>query len=82
MSDVFERFTWHSSIGIDDSIKDSKKFVSRIANTKEAMVGFVVAGENLLIHKSTKALWKISEDGKYIEPVFDEDILTEDDLEG
>jgi len=82
MKDILERFTWHSSIGIDDGIKDSKKFISRIGNTKEARGGFVSAGDNLLIHKSTKALWKISEDGKYIEPVFDEDVLTEEDLEG
>lgn len=29
----------------------------------------------LLIHKSTRALWKISDDGKSIQPAFEDDII-------
>lgn len=35
---------------------------------------------SFLIHKSTKALWRFSEDQKSIEPVFQDDVLTEDNL--
>jgi hypothetical protein len=41
---------------------------------------FIVAGENFLIHKTTRCLWKLSDDKKSIEPVFNRDVLTEDDV--
>lgn len=81
MRDFLESFSWHSSIGIDDAIENDKKFVSRLRNTRKARAFFVTAGDSLLIHKATKVLWKISEDGKFIEPVFDTDILSNEDLE-
>jgi hypothetical protein len=80
MKDMFDNFCWHSSIGIDDVVDNNRNFVTRIANTKRARSQFITAGENLLIHKLTEALWKISDDKKTIEPVFGSDILTEDDL--
>lgn len=72
---------WHSSIGIDETVKDHKKFVTRLPNNKQARTMFITAGKNLLVHKTTQALWKISEDEKSIEPVFGSDVLTEEDLE-
>ena len=82
MRDFLEEFSWHSSIGIDDAIKDNKRFVTRMRNTKRARGMFVSAGDgDLLIHKTTRALWKLSKDGKSIEPVFDTDVLSEEDLQ-
>ena len=77
---LFEGFSWHSSIGIDSSLTGSKRFLTRLPASKTAMSMFVVAGENFLIHKTTRCLWKLSDDKKSIEPVFNRDVLTEDDV--
>jgi len=77
---ILEDFNWHSSIGIDASLDGNKRFVSRMPNTKQARMMFVAAGNDLLIHKTTKCLWKVSDDKKSIEPVFSNDILTEDEV--
>jgi len=74
----FDQFCWHSSIGIDTVCDGDKRFFSRVANSKKARINFIAAGDSLLVHKATQALWKISDDGKFIEPVYDDDILTED----
>ena len=81
MSDFLESFQWHSSIGIDDILERKKKIVSHIPISKHVLANFIKAGDNLLIHRASKALWRISDDKKSIIPVFDTDILTEDDLE-
>jgi len=78
--DIFENFQWHSSIGIDCAMVWDKKFVTRIPNTAKSRGMFVAAGNDLLIHKTTKCLWKVSEDNKSIEPVFSNDVLTEDEV--
>lgn len=78
--DVFDGFNWHSSIGIDSSLAGNKRFLTRLPATRVAMSMFIVAGENFLIHKTTRCLWKMSEDKKSIEPVFSRDVLTEDDV--
>jgi len=80
MKDFLEDFNWHSSIGIDEEIAGHKTFVSRMKNTKKARSMFITAGNSLLIHKSTKALWKLSDDQKSIEPVFDTDVLTGEEV--
>lgn len=80
--DILKDFSWHSSSGIDNAIS-KKKLVKKIKASSRSVKKFVrVGGKNgdFLIHKSTKALWKFSDDGSHIEPVFDEDILTEEDL--
>ena len=79
--DFFEDFKWHSSLQLDSTIK-GKKIVSRLTNTKVNQNRFlrVANDSNFLIHKSTKALWKISQDGSSIVPVFDDDVLTQDNL--
>lgn len=79
--DIIDSFSWHSSIGIDDSLDLNKKFVTRLAASHSNLGMFAVAGEDLLVHKTTKALWKFSEDRKTIEPVFGSDILTAEELE-
>ena len=81
MKDFLDNFEWHSSIGIDANISENKSYKSKVANSKQARSYFIVAGENLLIHKATNALWRISDDKKSIVPVFDTDVLTEDDLD-
>ena len=78
--DLFEGFGWHSSIGIDCTLEGNKRFVARLPATKIALSMFVKAGDNLLIHKTTRCLWKISDDKKFIEPVFNSDVLTEEDV--
>ena len=79
-SDIFEHFNWHSSIGIDQTLTGDKKFVTRIPNTASVRDMFVAAGNNILVHKTTRCLWKISDDKKTIEPVFSNDVLTEDEV--
>lgn len=78
--DIFEGFCWHSSIGIDSTLDGNKRFVTRLPNTKVAMSMFVSSGNNLLIHKTTRCLWKMSEDKKTIEPVFSSDVLSVDEV--
>ena len=78
--DIFEGFLWHSAIGIDASIDGNKKFVTRMANTAKARSMFIASGENFLIHRTTRALWKLSGDKKTIEPVFDTDVLGEEEV--
>jgi hypothetical protein len=79
MSDIFDYFAWHSAIGIDETLAGDKKFVTRMPNTREARSMFAQAGD-LLVHKVTKSLWKFSDDGASIEPVFSSDVLTEDEV--
>lgn len=77
--DIFEDFMWHSSIGIDAALDGNKRFVTRLPNTKKARAMFSASSENTLIHRTTKALWKITDDNSAIEPVFATDVLTEED---
>lgn len=80
MREVLEGFCWHSSTGMDSVLGDSKRFVVRLPNTKTARSMFVASGRNLLIHKTTNCLWKMSDDKKSIEPVFSSDVLTEEEV--
>lgn len=78
--DFFDGFNWHSSIGIDSEIDGRRRFVTRLPNTRQARGMFASAGGHLLIHRTTRALWKVSDDKKSIEPVFDTDVLSEEDV--
>jgi len=80
--DIFEDFMWHSSIGIDAALDGNKRFVTRLPNTKKARSMFTASSDNTLIHKTTRALWKITDDNNGIEPVFATDVLSEDDCAG
>jgi len=79
--DIFDNFSWHSSIGIDFGLDGNKQFVTRLPNSRRARSMFVAAGNSLLIHKTTRCLWRISDNKKTIEPVFGTDVLSEDDVE-
>ena len=79
--EIIDNFSWHSSIGVDSISRGTKKLVRSIQNNKTARSMFYNAScGNFLIHKTSQALWRVSEDGKAIEPVFDSDVLTEEDL--
>ena len=80
-TDFLDGFCWHSSLGISGFTSDdgNERFVTRMANTKEARSMFIAAGDDLLIHKTTKCLWRMSDDGKSIVPVFASDVLSEDE---
>lgn len=81
--DIFDNFSWHSAIAIDDTLDGHRRFKTKIANTKRARTAFIASpsSENLLIHKTTRALWKVSDDRKSIEPVFPTDILSAEQVE-
>ena len=76
---ILEGFCWHSSIGIDSSLDGNKRFVTKMANCKQARSMFMAAG-NLLIHKTTRCFWKISDDKMSIEPVFSSDVLSDEEV--
>lgn len=78
--DIFEGFCWHSSIGIDSTLEGNKRFVTRLPNSRQARSMFTSSGNNLLIHKTTRCLWKMSDDKKTIEPVFSSDVLSVDEV--
>jgi hypothetical protein len=78
--DIFEGFCWHSSIGIDSTMEGNKRFMTRLPNNRQAQAMFVASGNNLLIHKTTRCLWKLSDDKKTIEPVFSSDVLSVDEV--
>jgi hypothetical protein len=79
-SDIFEGFCWNSCIGIDSNLEGNKTFRTRIPISREAMSHFVASGNNLLIHKTTRCLWKLSDDKKSIVPAFDSDVLSSDEV--
>lgn len=79
MRDILANFSWHSSIGIDDALDGHKRFVTRLPFTAATERHFVASG-NFLVHKTTKSLWKMSEDNKSIEPLFATDVLTEEEV--
>lgn len=82
---------WHSAIGFDIVESSNQKRKVAIANTEDNRSLFESAGYpsqikvasksgstpgELLIHKSSRALWKVSDDGQRIEPAFSDDIIT------
>ncbi len=79
MADILENFMWNSAVGIDCAL-DGNRMVARLPRTKKALSMFEAAGNDMLIHKTTRCLWKMSEDDKHIEPVFGNDVLTDDQV--
>ena len=77
---LFEDFQWHSSIGLDSLLQERSQFVTSMPNNRLARSMFVEAGDSTLIHKTTRALWKISDDKASIVPMFSTDILTEEEV--
>jgi len=79
--DMYEDFQWHSATGIT---KDFGKMQSiNKLEASDSNIGKFIRGSNdsdYLVHKTTYSLWKFSEDGSIIEPVFDEDVLCEENM--
>ena len=79
--DIFEDYRWHSSMEPTASISKKKIIRSLLAKTANLNRFIRVSKDgSFLIHKSTKALWRFADDQKTIEPVFQDDVLTEDNL--
>ena len=78
----FDDYNWHSSLEIGDGIK-GKKIVRKLAASRSNLSQFIRIATNseYLVHASTKELWAFDEDGKTIHPVFDDDVLTEDQMQ-
>lgn len=81
MTNVFEDYRWHSCAEPRRGISE-KRIIRSLPVKASIMEKFrrVASDSSFLIHKSSRALWKFSEDGKTIEPVFQDDVLTEDKL--
>lgn len=79
--DFFKEYNWHSSLEVDNNLR-GRRIVRRLTATKKNINRFLrlSSDSNFLIHKSSKELWRFSDDGDSIVPVFPDDILTEDDL--
>lgn len=78
----FNDFSWHSALAFDQNVVTNKKIKSLIASDQNLQCfSLFQPSSKLLIHKSTKALWRFAQDGKTIQPVFAQDILTTKDLE-
>ena len=79
--DIFEDYQWHSSMEPAAGIS-KKKIIRNLPAKNTVLSRFIQISKDgpFLIHRSTKALWKFSDDLQSIEPVFKDDILTEDTL--
>lgn len=79
--DFFKDYNWHSSLQLGQGIK-GKRIIRKLTASRQNSSKFIriASNSNYCIHKSTKELWKFSDDGKYIEAVFPDDILTEEQL--
>lgn len=79
--DFFNDYNWHSSLELGEGIK-GKKIVRRLTASRKNKSHFIriAKDSDYCIHKESKELWKFSDDGKYIEPVFPDDVLTEEQL--
>lgn len=77
----FDDYKWHSSLELGQGIK-GKKIIKKLTASRQNASHFIriASNSNYCIHKSTKELWKFSDDGKYIEAVFPDDVLTEEQL--
>lgn len=78
----FDDYNWHSSLEIGENIK-GKKIVRRLAASRSNLSKFIriAKDSDYLIHKATKELWTFDQDGTTIKPVFDDDVLTEEQMD-
>jgi hypothetical protein len=72
---------WHSVFEITDLAKERVFDICSMPNTRVARNLFAEGGGNFLIHKATKALWRLSEDEKSIVPVFEGDSIPLDQFD-
>lgn len=80
----FDDYKWHSSLELGENIK-GKKIIRKVTASRQNLSRFIpidgrikTAGSKYFIHKATKDLWKMSDDGKCIEAVFPDDVLPEE----
>lgn len=92
LSELLNDNQWHSSIGFDTVVASHQRKKMALDNNIDNRRHFIAAGfpsperyasltgngkaGELLIHKASRALWKISDCGKKIEPAFEDDIIT------
>lgn len=82
----FTNFQWHSSVGIDATLSNSRRYVARIpADSDYVRQMFRCAGRggddrDILIHKTKHCLWRFSDDNSHIEPIFASDVLSLEDI--
>ena len=92
LSELLNNNQWHSSIGFDTVVSSHQRHKTSLNNTDENRYHFIAAGlpsnerhasvagsgkaGELLIHKASRALWRVSDDGKRIEPAFEDDVIT------
>jgi hypothetical protein len=92
LSELLNDNQWHSSIGFDTVVSSNQRKKTALDNTDSNRKQFIAAGlpsperyasvagggksGELLIHRASRALWKISDCGKKIEPAFEDDIIT------
>jgi len=82
MKTNIDDFEWHSAIGVESLAGNRSNVVRTLPNTASVRSGFSSASAgNFLIHKASQALWRVSDDGGFIEPVFESDVLTEDEVD-
>ena len=95
--EMLEAMQWHSAIGFNESTVSNQSTKCAMENNEKNFSKFIpagrrfayktastrVAGEKgeLLIHKATRALWKVSDNGRFIEPAFDDDVISIEDEE-
>jgi hypothetical protein len=90
VEEMLAKKQWHSAIGFDVVESSNQRKKIAMLNNEENIKLFHSAGYvsnvriasssgqpgELLIRRSDRALWKVSDDGKRIEPAFSDDIIT------
>lgn len=92
LSYLLNDLQWHSSLSFDTVVAAKQRGKQMLKNTSQNRRAFISAGHlspvkfassrntgqpgELLIHKSDRALWRISDDGRRIEPAFSDDVIT------
>jgi len=89
LAEVLSSSQWHSCLSFDSVIASNQHRKLSMPNTEDNLLQFVFAGNiktasnnrrgqagQLLIRKTDRALWKVSDDGHCIEPAFTDDIIT------
>ena len=82
----FTSFCWHSCVGIDAALTNSKRCVASLPIGHDYVKRMFVAagrgndGKDQLIHRTKHCIWKMSADNSHIEPLFASDILSLEDL--
>ena len=80
MANFFDDYKWHSAAEPGESV-GRRRILRKLVASDENVAHFdKVAKSQFLIHKSTKALWRFSSDNKTIVPVFDDDVITEENF--